>query len=82
VATKKFQKKSFLVKIFQFIRVVTNSPLGFVKDGTSCGEGRVCIRTVCLPLAQVSPSVKCPSSGSNISQCSGHGVKIIIENFI
>uniref|UniRef100_A0A915N443 Uncharacterized protein n=4 Tax=Meloidogyne TaxID=189290 RepID=A0A915N443_MELJA len=66
---------------FQFVqeerqvqcKVVTNSPLGFVKDGTSCGEGRVCIRTVCLPLAQVSPSVKCPSSGSNISQCSGHG---------
>uniref|UniRef100_A0A1I8BQT6 Disintegrin domain-containing protein n=1 Tax=Meloidogyne hapla TaxID=6305 RepID=A0A1I8BQT6_MELHA len=66
---------------FQFVqeerpvqcKVVTNSPLGFVRDGTSCGEGRVCIKNVCLPLAQVSPPVKCPTSGSNVSQCSGHG---------
>ncbi|KAL3068365.1 hypothetical protein niasHT_030656 [Heterodera trifolii] len=53
-------------------KVVVNSANGMVKDGTSCGSGRICVRSVCVPLTQVSPPVPCPSSNLALS-CSGHG---------
>uniref|UniRef100_A0A914HCN4 Uncharacterized protein n=1 Tax=Globodera rostochiensis TaxID=31243 RepID=A0A914HCN4_GLORO len=53
-------------------KVVANSAHGMVSDGTSCGSGRICVRAVCVPLAQVSPPLACPSNNLALS-CSGHG---------
>ncbi|KAI6176677.1 hypothetical protein M3Y97_00824700 [Aphelenchoides bicaudatus] len=51
---------------------ITNIGVGLVEDGTTCGSGRVCLEGTCLPLAQVSPPVHCPSNNLALS-CSGHG---------
>ncbi|CAD5214252.1 unnamed protein product [Bursaphelenchus okinawaensis] len=51
---------------------ITNIGVGLVDDGTSCGNGRVCVEGTCLPLAQVSPPVHCPSNNLAL-QCSAHG---------
>ncbi|KAI6214798.1 hypothetical protein M3Y94_00310700 [Aphelenchoides besseyi] len=51
---------------------ITNVGVGLVADGTSCGSGRICVEGSCLPLAQVSPPVHCPSNNLAL-QCSGHG---------
>lgn len=44
-----------------------------VRDGSVCGQARVCVHAVCLPMAQVSPPVECPTNAG--LQCSGHGVR-------
>uniref|UniRef100_A0A915D4N1 Disintegrin domain-containing protein n=1 Tax=Ditylenchus dipsaci TaxID=166011 RepID=A0A915D4N1_9BILA len=43
-------------------KVITGSSHGLVKEGTSCASGKICIEGACIPLAQVSPSVHCPSN--------------------
>uniref|UniRef100_A0A0M3K8X1 ADM-1 preproprotein (inferred by orthology to a C. elegans protein) n=1 Tax=Anisakis simplex TaxID=6269 RepID=A0A0M3K8X1_ANISI len=53
-------------------KMVTQSSFGMVADGSSCGSGKVCVQSVCLPLTQVSPPVHCPSNNLAL-QCSGHG---------
>lgn len=54
-------------------KTITNIGVGLVDDGTTCGNGRVCMEGTCLPLTQVSPPVHCPSNNLAL-QCSGHGV--------
>lgn len=74
--------KNPTVICLHFFRSITNIGVGLVEDGTSCGSGRVCVEGTCLPLAQVSPPVHCPSNNLALS-CSGHGVnhKLVRTNF-
>ncbi|CAD5220199.1 unnamed protein product [Bursaphelenchus xylophilus] len=60
---------------------ITNIGVGLVDDGTACGNGRVCVEGTCLPLAQVSPPVHCPSNNLAL-QCSGHGDCTTTQNCI
>ncbi|VDM41472.1 unnamed protein product, partial [Toxocara canis] len=53
-------------------KMVTQSSFGMVSDGSNCGSGKVCVHGICLPLAQVSPPVHCPTNNLAL-QCSGHG---------
>ncbi|XP_078091154.1 disintegrin and metalloproteinase domain-containing protein 22-like [Mustelus asterias] len=46
--------------------------LGYVQDGTPCGQDRMCINHKCLPLKAFNFST-CPGA-SGARKCSGHGV--------
>ncbi|XP_072431965.1 disintegrin and metalloproteinase domain-containing protein 22 isoform X2 [Chiloscyllium punctatum] len=45
--------------------------LGYVQDGTPCGQDRMCINHKCLPLKSFNFSI-CPGA-SGTRKCSGHG---------
>ncbi|XP_048463812.1 disintegrin and metalloproteinase domain-containing protein 22 [Rhincodon typus] len=45
--------------------------LGYVQDGTPCGQDRMCINRKCLPLKAFNFSI-CPET-SGARKCSGHG---------
>ncbi|XP_043546288.1 disintegrin and metalloproteinase domain-containing protein 22 isoform X7 [Chiloscyllium plagiosum] len=45
--------------------------LGYVQDGTPCGQDRMCINHKCLPLKSFNFSI-CPGA-SGARKCSGHG---------
>ncbi|XP_051871764.1 disintegrin and metalloproteinase domain-containing protein 22 isoform X2 [Pristis pectinata] len=46
--------------------------LGYVQDGTPCGQDRMCINHKCLPLKAFNFST-CPGT-SGAKRCSGHGI--------
>ncbi|KAK6047045.1 EGF-like domain protein [Cooperia oncophora] len=46
--------------------------VGLVKDGSSCGPGRLCVAGSCVEMSSVSTAITCPSNNHAL-QCSGHG---------
>ncbi|MFH4973934.1 hypothetical protein AB6A40_000643 [Gnathostoma spinigerum] len=62
-------------------KMVTQSSVGLVFDGTTCGSGKVCVQGNCLPLSQVSPSLRCPTNNLAL-QCSGHGRCTTVERCV
>ncbi|XP_069770379.1 disintegrin and metalloproteinase domain-containing protein 22 [Narcine bancroftii] len=49
-----------------------DTDLGYVQDGTPCGQDRMCINHKCLPLKEFNFS-SCPGT-SDAKRCSGHGI--------
>ncbi|KAJ1355053.1 hypothetical protein KIN20_012180 [Parelaphostrongylus tenuis] len=51
---------------------IADDNVGLVKDGSTCGSGRVCVAGSCVEMSSVSTPVNCPSNNHAL-QCSGHG---------
>ncbi|KAK6012981.1 Disintegrin [Ostertagia ostertagi] len=51
---------------------IADENVGLVKDGSSCGPGRLCVAGSCVEMSSVSTAVTCPSNNHAL-QCSGHG---------
>ncbi|EPB75866.1 Disintegrin [Ancylostoma ceylanicum] len=51
---------------------ITDTSVGLVQDGSTCGSGRVCVAGSCVEMSSVSTPVTCPSNNHAL-QCSGHG---------
>nr|CDJ94468.1 Peptidase M12B and Blood coagulation inhibitor and ADAM and EGF domain containing protein [Haemonchus contortus] len=51
---------------------IADENVGLVKDGSSCGPGRLCVAGSCVEMSSVSTTITCPSNNHAL-QCSGHG---------
>lgn len=54
------------------IQAPTEPNHGMVKDGTRCGDGRICVNHTCSFLQRHVTRAECPDNGTH--QCSGNGV--------